>query len=921
VKEVVRQLRAPTWTDAAGAEAFAASVGELAPGDLLKLLPLLTERGLVSEGAAHRARTMAFVALCERAPGPELFVPVARAMRGADPALRAALAGLLPKINDPGAHLELCELLASPDTDLRRLGAHVLKQVGGRTAFEILVAYLQDGGFAGRLEALEIIGPKAGHHAIEVLEGSLRMGRFSEKMLALKFLGDPRLMAKDLAGAARALATALRDEDDRVGAQAAMALSQVATEDHFLEVMGDLVDSPNLVMVKAIVEAVRRFPSRRMVELLTRRLRMGPHAVRMTVLESLEAIGTEDVLLPVVDALSHSNLQVRTRAAQALSNLAAAGKVDMARVVLWLLRSQDVNLRRTAVDVARRVNDKGEVVPRLLRLLRDEDWWVRERVMDALAEMSGVAITKSLVEYLGDPSDVVRRYAVQALARLNDPKALGALVRTAMNDEDWWVRETAIESIGKLKDERATPYLVDIMSRQEDMQLACVLALRALGAATAARHVDSLVCSPSADVRLAVLQTIAEANNPAHILAVQACEQDPDGRVSQAARDLLLRWDAGEALSQAGDRAALLLDKMLMAMVKSEADDLLVAAGRCPYIKRHGRVTPLSQAVFSAEQTRAILLPHLSAAQRASLEELRDVDFSHEIKGTRLRFRGHVFTQNTGLSAVFRVVRSEIPQIDKLGLPPVIRGFADLKNGLVLVGGPTGSGKSTTLAALVDHINRTSGRHIVTIEDPIETVHTSRQSLINQREVGSHTRSFVAALRSTLRQDPDVILVGEMRDLATISFAVTAAETGHLVFGTVHTVSADASIDRLINTFPPPQQPQVRAMLAESLRAVVCQHLLRRKDAQGRTLAVEIMLNNDAVSNLIRKSKTFQIPSVITTSREAGMQSMDSELIRLVKEGKVDHEEAYMKALDKNAFEGALAPPKAGGPRPPSGRN
>jgi twitching motility protein PilT len=725
-------------------------------------------------------------------------------------------------------------------------------------------------------------------------------------------------MAKDLQGAARVLAAAVRDTDDRVGAQAAVALAQVTTEEHYLEAMGDLLDSPNPVMVKAIVEAVRKFPSRRMVDVLTRRLRMGPHGIRMMVLDSLEAIGTEDVLAPVVDALSHANLQVRSRAAQALSNLGASGKVDVAQVVLWLLRAKDPNLRRTAVEVARRVTDKGEMIPRVLRLLRDEDWWVRERVMDALAEMSSTAVTRHVVEYLGDPSDVVRRYAVRALQRINDPRALGALVRTAMNDEDWWVRETAIEAIGHLKDERALPYLAEILSKQEDVHLACILAMRAIDPRKAAPMVARLVSSPSADVRLAVIQLFAEANDPALAMVAQEREQDPDGRVQAAVKELLARWNIAEAAQIATDKAAQLLDKMLVAMIKSEGDDLLIAAGRCPYVKRMGRITPLSQTVFSAEQVRAILTPHLTVAQREALEARVDVDFSYEIRGMRLRFRGHVFQQVTGLSAVFRTIRSEIPRLDKLGLPPVVRGFAELKNGLVLVGGPTGSGKSTTLAALVDHINRASSRHIVTIEDPIETVHESRQSLVNQREVGSHTRSFEAALRSTLRQDPDVILVGEMRDLATISFAVTAAETGHLVFGTVHTVSADTSVDRLVNTFPPPQQPQVRAMLAESLRAVVCQHLLRRKDGAGRVLAVEVMVNNDAVANLIRKSKTFQIPSVIATSRDLGMQSMDSELIRLVKEGVVSVEEAYMKAFDKKTFEGAVAPPEEKERRPPA---
>jgi twitching motility protein PilT len=335
---------------------------------------------------------------------------------------------------------------------------------------------------------------------------------------------------------------------------------------------------------------------------------------------------------------------------------------------------------------------------------------------------------------------------------------------------------------------------------------------------------------------------------------------------------------------------------------------------------------PLANNVFTDEQIRAMLMPHLSDIQQHDLEALKDIDFSYEVKTEGLRFRANVFQQLSGISAVFRIVKASLPDIDALGLPPIVKGFGDLKNGLVLVGGPTGSGKSTTLAALIDYINRTDARHIVTLEDPIEVVHSRKKCLVNQREIGSHTQSFSAALRSTLREDPDVILVGEMRDLPTIAFAVTAAETGHLVFGTLHTVSADTSVDRLVNAFPSNQQPQVRAMLAETLRAVACQHLFRRKDDPGkRCLAVEVMLNNDAVSNMIRKGKTFQIPSVVTTSKELGMQSMDGEIVRLLKEGKIFPEEAYMKANDKKVIEsiisgeGVVAPQQVAAPGKPAG--
>jgi len=345
-------------------------------------------------------------------------------------------------------------------------------------------------------------------------------------------------------------------------------------------------------------------------------------------------------------------------------------------------------------------------------------------------------------------------------------------------------------------------------------------------------------------------------------------------------------------------------------MAEWQGDDLMLTPGRPPFMKRMGQVHRMAKSVLTREQIEACLSPLLTPLQVDELDALRDVDFSYERPTDGLRFRVNVFREIGGLSAVFRIVRRALPQLADLGLPPVVASLAELKNGLVLVGGPTGSGKSTTLAALVDHINATSARHIVTFEDPIETVHARKLSLVNQREVGRHTPALQEALRATLRQDPDVLLVGELRDAATISFAVTAAETGHLVFGTVHTVSAASTVDRLINACPPSQHEHIRTLLSGALRAVVCQYLHRRRNGPGRVLSVEVMLNNEAVGSLIRKGKGFQIPSVIATSREQGMQLMDTDLMRLYQEGTISAEDAYLRAVNKKDFEAVLAPPR-----------
>lgn len=820
--------------------------------------------------------------------------------------LRAACVQLLPRVNQVEAHGELCALLASPEAETRKAAAQVLKQVGGRSAFAMVVELCHAPDFPGRIEALEAFVPKARHGAIPMLARVLAVGSPQERSRALVWLGDAELMAKDVPAAVQVIASALDDPDDRIVARAIEALAAVADEEEFFARAASKLEVTRPLVARAVIEALGRYATPRSIDALGHRLRAGPTRLRLEVLESLEAIGTDDVLPVLAEGLAFAQLAVRERAARALANLTRSGKLDTARTILWLLRSRDVNVRRMAVEVARQVVDRGNTLwPRLIAMLRDEDWWVRERVMDALAEMAGEQLTRYLVGLLDDGSDVIRRFAIGALARIRDPKSLGALVRCAQNETDWWVREQAVQTIAELGDARAIPYLIELMGRAPESRYACVEALRALRAKEAVPRVVELLLDDDPDVRLACVRYLGEVDAREHAGPVHTLGEDPVARVRAAAKEVLERW---AIVAEAGFDANMgYLDRLLLGMVQSNGDDLVIAGGKVPYIKVLGKVRPFANGALTNEQVTALLTPLLTREQLGELDALRDVDFSYEVRSTGQRFRGHVFRQLSGLAAVFRTVNGQVPELERLGLPPVVTALANSKNGLVLVGGPTGSGKSTTLAAIIDHINRTSSsRHIVTLEDPIEVLHRRKGCLINQREVGTHTRSFAAAMRSVLRQDPDVILVGEMRDLAMVSFAVTAAETGHLVFGTVHTSAADTTVDRLVNVFPVAQQPQVRTMLAESLQGVLCQHLIPRKDGPGRVLALEVMINNDAISNLIRKGKSFQIPAVVATSREVGMQSMDSELMRLYREGKIAAEEAYLRAVDKKAFETAF---------------
>ncbi|MGH9749502.1 MAG: type IV pilus twitching motility protein PilT [Candidatus Polarisedimenticolia bacterium] len=352
-------------------------------------------------------------------------------------------------------------------------------------------------------------------------------------------------------------------------------------------------------------------------------------------------------------------------------------------------------------------------------------------------------------------------------------------------------------------------------------------------------------------------------------------------------------------------KAALTIESLFVKMVKEGCSDLHLTAGNPPLFRKHGEMVNLESILpFAPEQVRELLLSITPPAMRDEFERSHDVDFSHEIPGVA-RFRCNLFLDRKGMGGVFRVIPTRIATAADLELPPQILDLCNLNKGLVVVTGPTGSGKSTTLAAMIDHINRNEAVHIITIEDPIEFVHPPLKALINQREIGHHTAGFKPALRAALREDPDIVLVGEMRDLETVAIAIETAETGHLVFGTLHTNTAPSTVDRIIDQFPADRQNQVRTMLSESLKGVIAQTLCRKKGG-GRVAALEILLINPAVSNLIREGKTFQIPSIMQAGRGAGMITLSDALIDLVKRDLVEPDEAYANAVNKQEFRSVL---------------
>ncbi len=347
------------------------------------------------------------------------------------------------------------------------------------------------------------------------------------------------------------------------------------------------------------------------------------------------------------------------------------------------------------------------------------------------------------------------------------------------------------------------------------------------------------------------------------------------------------------------------LEQFFRRMVQERCSDLHLCSGCPPLFRQDGAMVTLGPATpLAAETVREMLIEITPAGHRAEFESRHDTDFSYEIPGLA-RYRCNLFLDRRGMGGVFRVIPAQIPNAKNLGLSKAMLDLCDLSKGLVLVTGPTGSGKSTTLAAMIDHINNTRSDHIITVEDPIEFMHENRKCLVNQREIGGHTNDFKSALRAALREDPDIVLVGEMRDLETMEIAIETAETGHLVFGTLHTNTAASTVDRIIDQFPGDRQNQVRSMLADSLKGVISQTLCKKKGG-GMVAAHEVLLVNAAVSNLVREGKTFQIPTIMQTGRAGGMTTLNDSLLELVKQGIVEPHQAFAKSVARSEFRALL---------------
>ncbi len=741
----------------------------------------------------------------------------------------------------------------------------------------------------------------------------------------------------------------LASKTEAVRRQAMQSLETLAGG-AFLERLQGFLSNPDPVVVHAALDHLRKNPNERALPWISRAMTSGgAPALRKKAFSIVEATASPRTATIALHALDDDDEEIRFRAVQVLAKypdethigpLLTHCRNDSSRVqdaaiaalgpllakaqarndeVLPLLSDANPRVRQLASRIVA-TQDPARIADAFLRTFRSTYGPAKDRAVDTLREL-GPEFIRAFLERDKSANPEESALAVSIAVTIRAPEAVPHCIRFLSSD-DWWLRDRAALALAEIRDESGLPHLLKMLQNPESsLSAAAALGIwgspKALpGLLEAYKQADS-----HKDLRLEILDAFARIEDPRTGPLLQKIAQvDPDPLVREkaarltAARSGASAGPGGRREFAAFDFAANpkpTLQDLLRHSRAVGASDLHLATGTVPQMRLHGRLGPLPLPPSSSEQMEAWLAPMLGEGRAEQLAERRQLDFCH--KEPELgRFRTNVFFQRKGLSSVMRLVPFEIPNLTDIGLPESLWEITTYSQGLVLVTGPAGCGKTTTLAALVDRINETQRGHIITVEDPIEYVHGNKESLVNQREIPSHSRSFAKALRQSLREDPDVILVGEMRDLETISLAITASETGHLVLATLHTTTASSTVDRIINAFPPDQQGQIRMMVADSLKAVVSQSLLPRRDGTGRVAAFEILRNTPNVAGLIRDAKTFQIPTAIQTGSAGGMILMDGALLQLVQDGTIEPRVAYDRAQRKEAFEPFLAAEEGG---------
>ncbi len=639
--------------------------------------------------------------------------------------------------------------------------------------------------------------------------------------------------------------------------------------------------------------------------------------VRSIALRFISDHRTEDSVDLIVDNLPSVDYATQQHLIAALSRVAPTLGADFVDRLLPLMASGEAGSRSAVIKILLSLGDRHELVKSYLKFSKTLAGWARDRSLDSMKEF-GDDLIEPTIELLSDPDDEVRAMALVVAGSFDDPRIIPATIGL-LKDPDWWLRVTAADTLGRFNDERAVDALVETLADPE-ARWAAVEALGRIGDIRSLQPLAKLFADPAPEIRIEVLLALRNFHHPKILEALQkVASTDPDrivrGRALEIAEEVASRDDTvvegadrirADALRVQASENEPGLHSLLIETRNRNASDFHLSVGLPPTVRDITDLAPLEGDPLTSQETEMMIREILSEDQWQELMEKQQLDFCYYIPRAG-RYRSNVFLDHKGLNGVFRVIPEKPPTIDEIGLPGHLSEIANHHQGLVLVCGPSGCGKTTTLAALVNLFNETRQAHIITMEEPVEFVHPFKNCLINQREIGADTKSYSRALRAALREDPDVIVIGDLRDNESMALALTAAETGHIVLGTLSSTTAPKAIDRVITSFSHAEQPQIRMALAESLKFVIAQRLLPLGESRKRVACFEILRGTVSVGNLIADEKTYQLPSAMQMGRTVGMQTFDDALRDLVRGGKISAESAYMHAANREDFESMVS--------------